>query len=97
MDPRSGWSQVRNFLTAIKNHDWPGVLSFQQWQGGYDDYELYGIRAEDHPVVLVTGWDPFELFYSERIVETEALNEVDSRELLTLARGKEWKTSAEIV
>src|SRR5687768_17757973 len=70
--------QVMTFLKAIKNHDWPGVLSFQQWEGGYDDYELYGIRAEDHPVVLVTVLDPFELFYSERIVETEALNEVDS-------------------
>lgn len=56
-----------------------------------------GIRAEDYPVVLVTVWDPFELFYNERIIETEVLNEVDSSELLTLARGKEWKTSAEIV
>lgn len=91
-DPR-----VRSFLNAIENHDWPGVLSFQQWEGGHDDYELYGIRAKDHPVVLVTIWDPFELFYNERIIETEVLNEVDSSELLTLARGKEWKTSAEIV
>lgn len=91
-DPR-----VMNFLQAIKNHDWAGVLSFQEWEGGYDDYELYGIRAEDHPMVLITVWDPFELFYNERIVETEALNEVDSGELLILAEGKEWKSSAEIV
>ena len=89
--------QVVTFLKAIKNRDWPGVLSFQQWEGGYDDYELYGIRAEYHPVVLVTVWDPFELFYNERIVEIEALNEVDSKELLILAGGKEWKSSAEIV
>lgn len=48
-------------------------------------------------MVLVTIWDPFELFYNERIIETEVLNEVDSSELLILASGKEWKTSAEIV
>jgi len=89
--------QVITFLRAIKNHHWKSVLAFQEWEGGYDNYELFGIRSEDHPMVLVTVRDPFELFYTDRIVETEVLNEIDSREILSLAEDKEWKSSSEIV
>src|SRR5688572_29552405 len=79
-----------SFLRSIKDHNWREVMSFQQWEGGYDDYELYGIRAEDHPLVLVTVWNPFELFYNEKTVDIEVLNETDSREVLALAGNKEW-------
>ena len=88
--------QVLILLRAIKNHDWRTVLAFQDWEGGYDNYELYGIRGENHPVVLVTVWDPFELFYNERIVDTEVLDETESNKLLALA-GDTWKSPSEIV
>lgn len=88
--------QVLTFMRAIKSYEWRTVLAFQNWDGGYDNYELYGIRAENHPVVLVTVWDPFELFYNERIVDTEVLDEIQSNELLALA-GDQWKSSSEIV
>jgi hypothetical protein len=87
--------QVMTFLRAIKNRHWKSALAFQEWEGGYDNYELYGIRSADHPMVLVTVRDPFELFHTDSIVETEVLNEIESRELLTLAADKEWKSSAE--
>jgi hypothetical protein len=88
--------QVLTLLRAIKNRDWLTVLAFQDWEGGYDDYELYGIRGENHPVVLVTVWDPFELFYNERIVDTEVLDEIESHKLLTLA-GHKWKSPSQTV
>jgi hypothetical protein len=87
--------QVLILLRAIKNHDWHTVLAFQDWEGGSDNYELYGIRGENHPVVLVTVWDPFELFYNERIVDTEVLDETESNKLLALA-GDTWKSASEI-
>jgi hypothetical protein len=82
---------AKTFQNAVRNHDWNRVLAFQEWDGGYDNYELYGIRSTDHPLVLVIVWDPLELFYNEKIVDTEILNETDSRELLSLTVNKEWE------
>ena len=73
------------FLKAIKNHDWANVLSFQEWQGGSDNYELYAIRSTGHPLVLVTVLDPVELFFDDRVIETEMLKKSDSDELLSMA------------
>ena len=87
--------QVLTLLKAIKNHDWSIVFFFQDWEGTYDNYELYGIRGENHPLVLVTVWDPVELFHSESVVDTDTLDELQSNELLRLA-GIKWKPYSEI-
>lgn len=84
------------FLQAIKNHDWEKVLGFQEWQGGFDDYELYAIRAAIHPLVLITVLDPVELSFTERVIDTEILNKTDSDELLSLAAKKKWQFPSDI-
>lgn len=87
----------RAFLQAIKNHDWANVLGFQDWEGGFDDYELYAIRAAAHPLVLVTVLDPVELFFNEKVIDTEILNKTDSDELLSFAAKKKWHSPSDIV
>lgn len=84
-------------LEAIKNRDWGVVLAFTDWEGGVDDYELYAIRAASHPVVLVTVWDPVELFFTDRVVKTEILDETASAELLALTTTKTWHSPSTIV
>jgi hypothetical protein len=79
------------FFESLKAHDWLKLLSFQRWEGGSDNVELYGILCDFAWVVLVVVRSPLELFEHDEILGIEVLEEADSKALLDAAKGKSWK------
>ena len=51
----------RELLSAIRNHDWRKVMTFQSWEGYQPNAEVYGLRCPDGALSLVVISAPFAL------------------------------------
>jgi hypothetical protein len=85
-DPR----RLHEFFEAMKSHRWAEMLAFQEWEGGQDDLELYGLRCQYDRVNLVIVRSPVELYDNDEIIGIEALSEEVSQDLLAHVTEKEW-------
>jgi hypothetical protein len=54
-------NRFRELLSAIRNHQWPKVLSYQNWEGDKPNAEVYGIKCPGGGLSLVIISAPFAL------------------------------------
>ncbi len=86
--------RLHAFFDALKCRRWTELLASQDWEGGEDDVELYGIRCKSDRVTLVVVRSPFELLASDEIIGVEVLTKEESRDLLALVEQEKWKAVA---
>lgn len=67
--------RFRELLSAIRNHDWQKVLTFQRWLGSQPNAEVYGVRCPDHQLSLAMISAPFELDEPYKLMHTELIDE----------------------
>ena len=91
IDRNEGSHRLIEFFDSLKSHDWGKLLTFQRWEGLADNVVLYGIRCGSDSLVLVAVRSPFELYDNDEILTIEALGEDDTKDLLELAKDKDWK------
>jgi len=64
----------RELLSAIKNHDWQKVMTFQTWEGNQPNAEVYGLRCPDSALSLVVISAPFALEEPYTLMHEETID-----------------------
>jgi hypothetical protein len=75
-----GLERFRELLSAIRNHDWQKVTTFQSWEGNQANAEVYGLKCSDGAasVVVISApfalEDPYTLMHQERVDDVAAFD-----------------------
>ena len=48
-------------LSAIRNHNWQKVMTYQSWEGNQPNAEVYGLRCPEKTLSVVVISAPFAL------------------------------------
>ena len=56
-----GLDIFRDLLSAIRNHDWQKVMTFQHWEGNQANAEVYGLKCPDGTLSVVVISAPFAI------------------------------------
>ena len=67
--------RFKELLSAIRNQDWPRVLTFQCWIGSQPNAEVYGVRCPDHQLSFAVVSAPFELDEPYMLMYTGLIDE----------------------
>jgi len=65
--------RFRELLSAIRNHDWQKVVTYQSWEGNQPNAEVYGMKCpgEALSVIVVSApfalEEPYMLMHQERV------------------------------
>lgn len=68
----------RELLSAIRNHDWQKVTSFQNWEGTQPNAEVYALKCSDGfgSVVVISAPfaldEPYTLMHQEKVEDVAA-------------------------
>lgn len=83
-------TNLDDFFTALKSHQWPRVRASQAWDATGDNVEVYIIRCSSGRNALVTVRSPFEIFDPSTILDCEMLDEEGERALHELVADSSW-------
>ena len=65
----------RELLSAIRNHDWQKVMTFQSWEGNQANAEVYGLKCPDGALSVAVVSAPFALEEPYRLMHQETVDD----------------------
>jgi hypothetical protein len=77
-----GLESFRALLSAIRNHDWQKVTTFQNWEGSQANAEVYGLKCSDGTLSAVVISAPFVLEEPYTLMHQERVDDVAAFEVL---------------
>jgi hypothetical protein len=77
-----GLDRFRDLLSALRDHDWQKVKTFQSWEGDQANAEVYELKCPDGASTLVVISAPFALEEPYTLMHQERLDDVAAFEML---------------
>ncbi len=65
----------RELMSAIRNHDWQKVVTYQSWEGNQPNAEVYGIRCPEKTLSVIVVSAPFALEEPYTLMHQETIDD----------------------
>ena len=79
------------FCHALKEHDWPGLMQFDDFDPLLNALEAFAIKCAWGWIILLAVRNPFELFESNQVLDCEVLDSVTGKALCSLIESDKWR------
>jgi hypothetical protein len=84
--------RFRELLSAIRNHQWGKVLTFQDWEGDQRNAEVYGIKCPGGRLSLVIISAPFALEEPHTLMHQQTVDDNAATLVTGLPECDTWHT-----